>query len=78
MVGHGVYILFIIALDKVILFNQTVLIFFLFLYENICCGIHLKCLTEALLVSTHNICFHFTSVLKKSMDLSLKNSKMLF
>ena len=36
-------------------FNPKVLIFFLFLHENICCGTHLKCLMEALLMSTHNI-----------------------
>ena len=39
-------------------FNQKVLMFFIFLHKNICCGTHLKCLTEALLMSTHNICFH--------------------
>ena len=33
------------------------MIFFLFLHENICCGYSLKRLGEALLMSTHNICF---------------------
>ena len=31
--------------------------FFLFLHKNICCGYSLEALTEALLMSTHNICF---------------------
>ena len=33
-------------------------IVFLFLHENICCGTHQKRLAKALLMSTHNICFH--------------------
>ena len=37
---------------------QKVLIFFLFLCKNLCCGTHSKHLSEALLMSTHNIPFH--------------------
>ena len=33
-------------------------IFFFFLPENYVEGTHLKCLSEALLMSTHNMCFH--------------------
>ena len=39
-------------------FIQKMLISFLFLNKNICCGTHLKRLGEALLMSTYNICFH--------------------
>ena len=45
---------FYIATDKVLFFIQKMLISFLFLNKNICCGYSL----EALLMSTHNICFH--------------------
>ena len=38
-------------------FIQKVLIFFLYLLINICCGTHKKCFIEVLLMSTHNICF---------------------
>ena len=34
------------------------IIFFIFLYENICCGYSLEASLEALIMSTHNICFH--------------------
>ena len=34
-------------------FQQKVLIFFLFLLKNICYGTHQKCITGALLMSTH-------------------------
>ena len=32
-------------------------LFFLFLHKNICCGYSLEAPGEALLMSTHNICF---------------------
>ena len=38
-------------------FKLQVLIFFFFLPENICCGTYKKCLIEAILKSTQNICF---------------------
>ena len=40
------------------LFQSKVLIFFLFLHKNILSGTHWKHLAEALLMSTHNICFY--------------------
>ena len=42
-----------IGLDK----SGYQVISFLFLDENICCGYTLEGLAEALLMSTHNICF---------------------
>ena len=47
-----------IAPSKVLLFNQKVLIFFLFLHECICCGYSLEAPCRGILMSTHNICFH--------------------
>ena len=47
-----------ISPDKVLFFSRKLLIFFLFLHKKICCGIHLKCLAEALQMNTNNICFH--------------------
>ena len=32
--------------------------YFFKVQENICCGYSLECLIEALLMNTHNICFH--------------------
>ena len=46
-----------IALDKALFLNQKVSIFFLFLDENICCDIHQKHLSEALLMSTTTYVF---------------------
>ena len=43
---------------------------FLFLYENMCCGYSLE-VPEALLMSTHNICFH-TEIRKISVLFSGK------
>ena len=43
-----------IAPDKVLFFQPKNINIFLFLHENICCGTYDK----ALLLSTHNICFH--------------------
>ena len=49
----------ILAPDNVLFFStEKLLIFFLLLYENICFGTHQKHLTEAILMSTHNIYFH--------------------
>ena len=39
-------------------YKSIVLFFFLFLHENICCGYSLEVLSEALLMSTHNIYLH--------------------
>ena len=40
-------------------FKQKVMVFFLCLHKNVCCGFSLEApLSEALLMSTHNICFH--------------------
>ena len=52
----------IIAPDKVLFcfccfFNPKVLILYLFLHTNICCGYTFETPIEALLMSTHNICF---------------------
>ena len=38
-------------------FQSKSIDFFLFLHKNVCCDTPLKHLTEALLMSTHNICF---------------------
>ena len=48
-----------VAPDKALFFfNPKVLIFSLFLYENLYCGFLNKCLIKALPMSTYNICFH--------------------
>ena len=36
---------------------EKILIFFLFLLENICCNFSLEALIKALLMSIYNICF---------------------
>ena len=38
--------------------SKSMDIFFSFLYENICCGTHWKCLGKAPLMSIHKACFH--------------------
>ena len=40
------------------LFSAKKYYFFLFLHKNICSGYSIEALIEALLMSTHNICFH--------------------
>ena len=48
-----------VVLNKACFFKQTVLTFFFkFFSETICCGYTLKVPLKALLISTHNNCFH--------------------
>ena len=47
-----------IALDKMLFFNTKVLIFFLFLHENMLYVLNRSASMRTLLMSTHNICFH--------------------
>ena len=48
-----------IALDKALHSTKTVLIFFFYFYiKTYIVSTHQKRLNEALLMSTHNICFH--------------------
>ena len=54
-----------LALTKMLFFNLKVLIFFLFLHKNICCGYSLK-VPRPRLMSTHNICFR--GEIKKYLD----------
>ena len=61
--GHG-YLIYLkysdsIALDKMLFFsNSKLLIFFLFLHKNICCGYSLEAPRWGASNEYHNICFH--------------------
>ena len=53
------YLQICVAPDKVFFYsNRKVLVFFLFLHKTYIVDTHKKCLFEALLMNTHNICFH--------------------
>ena len=53
-----IFMVIMVAPVKGIFINQNVLIFFLFLHENICCGYSLEAPHRGASNEYHNICFH--------------------
>ena len=56
------------ALDKT---GIEIIIFFLLLHKDICCGYSLEAPLKALLMSTHNICFY--TEMRKSANILAYN-----